>query len=142
MARIRLPVLVALVVALGMRVCVAEEEEVAQPGPDPSDAPVETGIEGIVVMGPMCPGPVRIGTPCPDQPYQARITVLDEQGQEVARFQSQPDGHFIAALAPGIYILRPEPPWPGALPRGKEQTVGIIDGQLTQVRITYDTGMR
>ncbi len=36
--------------------------------------PLTSGIEGQVLIGPMCPV-LREGTPCPDQPSQATIAL-------------------------------------------------------------------
>jgi len=36
--------------------------------------PTDSGIEGQVLIGPMCPA-VQEGQECPDQPYQASLTV-------------------------------------------------------------------
>ena len=97
------------------------------------------GIEGQVTIGPMCPV-IQVGTPCPDQPYQATITVLDTNGNQVAQFQSDAQGRFRAPLAPGVYTLRPESP--DHFTRAGEQTVTVTSGQFTQVTIAYDSGIR
>lgn len=98
-----------------------------------------TGIEGQVLIGPMCPV-VQAGTPCPDQPYQAAIAVLDKNGRQVAQFQSDAQGRFLVSLAPGTYTVRPGSP--DGFTRAGEQTVTVVSGQYTQVTITYDSGIR
>ena len=106
------------------------------PSPTPS-----SGIEGQVLQGPMCGGPVRAGTnDCPDQPYQATLIVLDSNGNQVIQLQSDQNGYFTITLEPGTYILHPVSGKP--LPRAVDQTVVVIDGKFTQITITYDTGMR
>ncbi len=97
------------------------------------------GIEGQVLIGPMCPV-VQFGTPCPDQPYQATITVLDANGGQVTQFQPDVRGQFHVPLNPGSYTLRPESP--DGFTRAGEQTVVVSSGQFTQVIITYDSGIR
>lgn len=104
----------------------------ATPSPD-------TGIEGQVLIGPMCPV-VQPGTPCPDQPYQATIAVLDKNGRPVTQFQSDAQGRFLVSLAPGTYTLRPGSS--DGITRAGEQTVAVVSGQYTQVTITYDSGIR
>lgn len=102
---------------------------------------LSSGIEGTVTEGPMCPGPVPINNnACPNQPFQATITILNANDNRVAQIQSDADGFFKLPLYPGTYILHPEPGNP--LPRAADQTVVVIDGQYTQVAIIYDTGMR
>lgn len=97
------------------------------------------GIEGLVLLGPTCPGPLRQGQVC-ERPYETSITVLDQQGREVTRFQTAADGTFRVPLAPGTYTLHPESP--GLLPRASEQQVTVEPGKLTHVEIRYDTGIR
>ncbi len=100
-----------------------------------------SGIDVSVTEGPMCPGPVAVGkNECPNQPYQATITVFDANNHKVSEFQTDTAGYFKLSLAPGTYVLHPESPKP--LPRAADQTVTITAGQYTQVKIVYDTGMR
>jgi hypothetical protein len=99
-----------------------------------------SGIEGRVWIGPACPGPQSLASPCPDQPYQATITILKASDEVVARVQSDQQGYFRLELPPGTYVLRPES---GAvMPRAPEQTVAVLPGQFTPVQIVYDSGMR
>lgn len=99
------------------------------------------GIEGHVTEGPMCPGPVQIGiNSCPDQPYQATISILDENNTQIKQIQTDVNGSFKITLVPGTYILHPEPGKP--FPHASDQSVVVTDGQYTLVTIMYDTGMR
>ena len=104
-------------------------------------APPETGIEGQVFVGPMCPVMVE-GQDCPDQPYQATLTVLTPDGREVTQFQTEDDGSFRFDLPPGEYILHPEPPPDSPLPYASEQPFSVIAGQYTHLIINYDSGIR
>lgn len=121
------------------------------PAPSPTgtieDTPVissptpSSGIEGRVTEGPMCPGPVPVGNnPCPDQPYQATISILDANNTKIIQIQTDVNGYFKVTLAPGTYILHPEAGKP--FPYASDQSVVVIDGQYIQVTILYDTGMR
>ena len=102
---------------------------------------LSSGIEGQVTQGPMCPGPVAIGdSKCQDQPYQANISILDENNKPITSFQTDVSGIFKIPLNPGTYILHPESKKP--LPHAADQSVVVEAGQFTQVTITYDTGMR
>ncbi len=116
---------------------------------EPSIAPganlsTGSGIEGQVFLGPTCPGPVSDdptqATQCADQPYQATITILDENGETVMQFQTDALGHFRVVLSPATYTLHPESP--DVRPRAPEQTVTVVSQEFTQVVITYDTGIR
>jgi hypothetical protein len=74
------------------------------------------------------------------RPYQARITVLDPAGREVAVVDSDAEGKFRMALPPGTYVLRPESS--GLYPRASEQRVEVSQNRVTRVEIVYDSGMR
>jgi hypothetical protein len=104
-------------------------------------APLTSGIEGTVTVGPMCPV-VQVGTPCPDQPYAAMLVALDAGGTEVARAQADAQGKFRLPLMPGTYTLRPLPPEGKPLPYAAEQIVTVVARQFTLVTIQYDSGIR
>ena len=110
-------------------------------GPREPNTYLDAGIEGVVTIGPMCPV-VREDTPCPDQPYQADITILDEDGDEVVTFETTEDGRFSAGLFPGRYTIVPQSPNSGAPPTAEEQEVVVRDGEYTHVEISYDSGIR
>jgi hypothetical protein len=110
---------------------------------DPTNPPPQlptSGIEGRVLIGPACPGPVKADQPCPDEPYQATVSVLREDGAPVTQFNSGADGLFLILLPPGRYILHPQSP--GAYPRAGDQTIIVQDGLFSQVEILYDSGIR
>jgi hypothetical protein len=100
-----------------------------------------SGIEGTALEGPMCPGPIPVGiNPCPDQPYQAMIIILNSEQIEVAKTKSDKNGFFTIPLNPGTYTIHPHSGKP--FPIARDQTVEVNAGQYTQVTIQYDTGMR
>ena len=101
--------------------------------------PTDSGIEGQALIGPICPV-VQAGQECPDQPYQAVLTVNSPTGERVVQVQTDENGMFKIPLAPGEYILHPESPT--ALPFASEQTVRVEAGKFTQVMVSYDSGIR
>lgn len=104
-----------------------------------SPTPVDSGIQGQVTIGPTCPV-VREGLDCADKPYQASFTVLTPAGDKVTQFQTDANGAFKIALAPGDYILHPESA--NVMPYAAEQTFVVLAGQFTQLSVTYDSGIR
>ena len=103
----------------------------------------KTGIEGSVTVGPQCPviGP-DTGVECDDRPYQGTVVVRNQDGaSEVTRFTAQGDGTFQVTLAPGTYRLVPLP-GPNGLPIADQQTIEVVSGELSQVQILFDTGIR
>jgi hypothetical protein len=104
-----------------------------------SPAPRESGIEGQVLIGPMCPV-AQQGQECPDRPYQATLAVNSPNGGMIAQFQTDGQGHFRLPLAPGEYILHPESP--NGMPFAVDQTIVVGAGQYTQIVVNYDSGIR
>lgn len=101
----------------------------------------QSGIQGQVLIGPTCGGPIRVGaTECADKPYQATLTILDANGLQVTQIQTDAEGRFQISLPPGTYTLRPESDTP--LPYAPEQVITVLEGHFTQVTITYDSGLR
>lgn len=105
----------------------------------PLEAP-SSGIEGQVWLTPTCPEVLFPQPDCQDRPYAAIIAIFNERGQLVSRVQSNAEGYFRAVLAPGIYRLCPESSNP--VPHAEEQTVTIIQNQMTPITIKYDSGIR
>ena len=102
---------------------------------------VESGIRGIVTLGPLCPV-AREDQPCPDKPYEATIVIEDSTGVEVARAISGPDGRYSQALQPGTYRLVPLTPSDNILPIASPVTLVLSADEWLTVDISYDTGIR
>ena len=104
-----------------------------------SPTPRGSGIEGQVLLGPTCPV-VQEGQDCPDQPYQATLTVTSQNGVQVAQFQSDEQGRFRVSLVPGEYILHPESS--NGIPFAGDQSFTVETGRYTQITLHYDSGIR
>lgn len=101
--------------------------------------PTDSGVEGKVLIGPMCPV-VQEGQECPDQPYQAALTVLSPNGRKIVQVQTDEQGGFKIPLAPGEYILHPESP--EVLPFASDQNFVVEAGRFTKLVVNYDSGIR
>ncbi|MCX6088883.1 MAG: hypothetical protein NTX88_00620 [Candidatus Atribacteria bacterium] len=99
----------------------------------------DTGMQGKSVMGPMCPAS-QSGTSCPDKPYQATIIVHDRLGWQLTKIYSDAQGFFEYYCAPGTYILSPVSS--DGYQHAPEQTITVVQGEITQVTITFDSGIR
>ena len=104
-----------------------------------SPTPRGSGIEGQVLLGPMCPV-VQQGQDCPDQPYQATLTIFSRNGVQVTQIQSDAQGRFQVSLVPGEYILHPESL--NGLPFASDQSFVVETGRYTQITVHYDSGIR
>ena len=103
--------------------------------------PTDSGIAGKAQMGPMCPVMFE-GMECPDQPYQATITVNSLEGRKIVQFQTDEQGNFNVPLAPGEYILHPETPEGKPFPFADEQQFTVLPGEFTRIIVSYDSGIR
>jgi hypothetical protein len=101
--------------------------------------PADSGVEGQVLIGPMCPV-VQVGQPCPDQPYQTKLTINGQDGKRITQVQTDQQGRFKISLKPGQYILHPESP--NVMPFTAEQSFSVAAGQFTQITVNYDSGIR
>jgi hypothetical protein len=99
----------------------------------------DTGIDGFVTIGPTCPVE-RPDSPCPDRPFEATIDILDDQGRQVAAARSDAQGHFRVLLPPGTYTLQGRSAT--APPYARPETATVTEGELTTVRIRFDSGIR
>jgi hypothetical protein len=104
-----------------------------------SPTPRGSGLEGQVLLGPMCPAP-QPGQECPDQPYQATLTVKSLDGLQISQFQSDAQGRFRVSLVPGEYILHPESP--NRIPFAGDQSFLVEIGRYRQITVHYDSGIR
>ena len=109
----------------------------------PEEAPpLTSGIEGQVLLGPMCPV-VQEGTPCPDKPYQATIVVWNaDRTKKVRTFTTAATGRFRVPLPPGDYYIDPQPPDSGGPPTPIPQTVTVPTDRFVQITVEYDSGIR
>jgi Carboxypeptidase regulatory-like domain len=98
------------------------------------------GIQGKVLLGPMCPVQ-QAGSPCPDKPIVADITVTSLDGETVATGHSDEDGTFRISLPPGSYTVTAERP-NGAFGAGKPVTVDVTAGTYVHMNLLVDSGIR
>jgi hypothetical protein len=88
----------------------------------------------------MCPVQLA-GSPCPDRPIEADITVTTSDGETVATGHSGKDGTFRISLPPGSYTVSAERP-NGAFGAGKPVTVDVTAGTYVRVNLLVDSGIR
>jgi len=104
-------------------------------------APISTGISGAVHISPAHPGPQRIGDSGQKPMAGAKVQVFDANEHVVARAVTDADGKFSIALAPGEYSV--EVDTSGAvLPRCGSADAKVQDGEVAQIELSCDSGMR
>lgn len=102
------------------------------------------GVSGRVIAGPTCPVMQNPPDPaCADRPVAGAILIVtSDGGREVVRTASDANGEFSIPLAPGRYVLRPQPV-EGLM--GTAQPVDFtipVGGPPVTLDIAYDTGIR
>ena len=97
-----------------------------------------SGIEGLVVVGPI--HPVEHAGTVNQRPFETTVLVIDQQGQAVVQVHADAEGRFRVNLKPGSYTVRPE--LKGPFKRPKAQIVTVSEGNFTHVDIAVDSGIR
>jgi len=98
-----------------------------------------TGIEGVITIAPIHPGPVREGVPSSAPLANAAFTVANEKGT-VTSFTTDAQGRFRISLAPSRYQVSQN--GKTGIRRCGPVEVDIVVGKMTTVEWQCDSGMR
>jgi hypothetical protein len=112
--------------------------ETGDPMPDKID------VSGMVTAGPTCPVETDPPNPaCAERPVAgAELVILDQDGTEVLRATTLEDGTFTIQLVPGSYHLIPQPV-AGLMGTAPPIDFVVDAGQpVSDLQVTYDTGIR
>ena len=99
-----------------------------------------SGIEGMIVVSPSRPGPIRKEEGPSVSPVRNAQFAIKAGDATVKTFTTDSEGRFQVALPPGHYVIVRE----GAPPRiGRWRfEADVVAGQMTKVNWTADSGMR
>ena len=112
---------------------VASMANAQTPTPGPS------GIEGVIMVSPNRPGPIRKDTPSEGPARNVKFVVKKDDAQ-VTSFTTDAEGHFRVSLPPGHYtVLREDA---GARIGRWRFEAEVKAGEMTSVRWVADSGMR
>ena len=100
----------------------------------------ETGIEGVITIEPIRPGPVRADDPS-SQPLANAVFVVESQKGEITSFTTDDQGRFRLPLAPGHYKVSLKGKT-GGVGRFGPFEVDVVAGQMTNVQWRCDSGIR
>jgi len=117
--------------------CVA----LGQSNRDMTTRDMTTGIEGMIAVSPIRPGPIRAGSELPNAAPLTNGTfrVTSNEGV-VTTFTTDTQGHFRVSLKPGHYsVLLAENRFPR--PCGPFE-IDVEAGKMTEVEWRCDSGMR
>ncbi|MCW2764192.1 MAG: hypothetical protein JWO11_151 [Nocardioides sp.] len=113
-------------------------------GPSATTGP-ESGVTGLVSLGPLCPVENESVNPCAAEPTaHAKVTVSEQApgeaygaGKEVATGQTDADGRFRIAVEPGDYVVTSD-----AGMSCEFLDAHVTAGTYTEVLVPCDTGIR
>jgi hypothetical protein len=136
-------VLAGLVVGLaGLLVALTAAGGCALPPHTSSSPPRDSGVKGMVTLGPISPVE-QVGGPPNERPYAATIDVVAKGTTTVvATTRSGNDGRFTVRLAPGDYTLIPRSTGPSGMPHAAPIDLHVAPHAFTAVTIAYDSGIR
>ena len=99
-----------------------------------------TGLEGVILAGPIRGGPTRQGVP-DSGPLANTEFVVVKENSTVASFTTNDQGRFQISLPPGRYTISRKG-WNATIGSYGPFEVEIAAGQIKRVQWNCDTGMR
>jgi hypothetical protein len=113
------------------------------PYSSPAGASSDSGIRGIVLLGPTCPVVSYPPDPaCADRPFAANLVVTtSDRARLITTFSSAADGSFVVPLAPGEYAIR-NAAGANPLPHCSQDAVIVQPHAFTDITVSCDTGIR
>jgi hypothetical protein len=101
--------------------------------------PGSSGIEGVIMVSPSRPGPIRKDSPSSAPVANLEFVVKKEEAR-MASFTTDSEGRFHVSLPPGHYtVLREDP---GARIGHWRFEVEVVSGSIAKVNWTGNSGMR
>jgi hypothetical protein len=104
---------------------------------------IETGVEGIVTIGPTCPVQRYPADPnCADKPYQTTFVLSSTLPGRATGVMIKTDanGYFSDAIPPGTYTLRAQST--AVMPSFNPVTFTVVNHKLTSLNLQFDSGIR
>jgi hypothetical protein len=105
----------------------------------PTPNPLPSGIEGVILVSPSRPGPIRRDSPGPAPARDVTFVVM-KADERVASLTTDSEGRFRVSLPAGHYIVLREDP--GARIGHWRFEAEVKAGEMTIVRWIGDSGMR
>ncbi len=106
--------------------------------------PFDSGVGGIVTLGPTCPVQRIPPDPqCADKPYATTIQIIAVGSPKSSPFaiaNSDKEGKYKIMLPPGEYALQPV--GGAVLPRCETKNVTIEPSKIIKADLSCDTGIR
>jgi hypothetical protein len=100
----------------------------------------ETGLEGVIMVSPTSPGPLKVDAPV-SAPFKNATFIVEGEKGVVTSFTTDDAGRFRISLAPGHYKVSRKGAKPAIGNFGPFE-VNVVAGQMTKVEWDCDTGIR
>ena len=113
------------------------------PCPIVRDTSTESGVEGVVTIGPTCPVMREGDTSCADKPYVTVVQVIELGSPKSSPFstaETNAEGRYKVLLPPGNYALQPI--GGRVMPRCETREVTVVSSIMTNVDLSCDSGIR
>jgi hypothetical protein len=123
----------AVLLALFPHVVLAETQSTPKAEP-------ETGLEGVIMVGPIQGGPTKQGVP-DSRPLANTEFLVAKENSTVATFKTNDQGRFRISLPPGHYTISRKD-WKASLGSYGPFEVDVTAGQIKSVQWNCDTGIR
>jgi hypothetical protein len=108
-------------------------------GQTPSEA--ETGIEGVIGISPVRPGPVPADPPGSRPLANATFVVKDEKDAVASEFTTDDQGYFRVSVPPGHYKVSLKGK-KGGPSRFGPFDVEVVADKMSKVQWEFDSGIR
>jgi hypothetical protein len=108
--------------------------------PSPQKRDPETGVEGVILVGPIHGGPSRQGVP-DSRPLASTEFLVAKENSTVTSFHTDDQGRFQVSLLPGHYTISRKD-WAAKLGSYGPFEVDVVAGQMKRVQWNCDTGIR
>ena len=100
----------------------------------------ETGVQGTALIGPVRPGPTKVGQN-DEAPLSASFIVFAGK-QQIAQFKSDKNGFFRIMLSAGEYTIVPDKSTPIPSPQSQRKKITVPEDGFAVVVLRFDSGMR
>ena len=107
--------------------------------PTTPPAVAKSGMRITAKIGPTCPGPERPDQVC-EGPYEGEFVITTSDSAEATRVMTDQNGQVTVELPPGQYTVTPK--IEGRFPSGAPVDVKVPIGQIVEVGIELDSGIR
>lgn len=125
--------LLAVFLAVFSRFVAAETQPTPQAG-------AETGLEGVILVGPIHGGPTKQGVP-DSRPLANTEFLVVKENSAVASFKTDDEGRFRISLPSGHYSISRKD-WKASVGSYGPFEVDVAPGEIKRVQWNCDTGMR